>query len=71
MGATEHELVEIVTNNLAAEGDVLVAGELVVEIIDPAVEDFFGFTGGLDVSVLIARHMFWIIYRFGRMQKQR
>jgi hypothetical protein len=57
VGAAEHELMEIVANDFAAEGDVGVAGELVVHRIDPAGEDFFGFAGGLNLAVLIAGHM--------------
>jgi len=56
MGAAEHELVEIVADDFAAQGDVLVAGKLVVEGADPAVEDFFGFAGRLDLTVLITGH---------------
>jgi hypothetical protein len=70
MRTTEHELMQIVADDLAAEGDVLVTRELVVEGIYPAGVDFFGFASRFDLSVLIARHMFWIISRFGRMQKQ-
>jgi hypothetical protein len=47
---------ESIAHDFAAEGDVLVAGELVVEGIDPAGKDFSGFAGRLNLAVLIAGH---------------
>jgi hypothetical protein len=57
VGASEQKLVEIVADDFAAESDVGMAGKLVVEVVDPAVEDFFSFAGRLNLSVLIAGHM--------------
>jgi len=56
VGTAEKELVEIVAHDFAAKDNVGVAGEFVVEVVDPAVEDFFGFAGGLNLAVLIAGH---------------
>jgi hypothetical protein len=57
VGPAQDELVEIVADDFAAEGDVLMAGEFVVEGIDPAGEYFFGFAGRLDLAVLVAGHI--------------
>jgi hypothetical protein len=63
--AAQVELVELVAHNLGAAFRCLVAGELVIEKLDPAAVDLFGLKRGMGCLVRIIRHTLCTIHHQG------